>query len=556
MKTNENMTDNEAKQIILKHLISQHGEQTAITLFSSNESKLFTYHGLAWALGKESLEFFCEYYLHDIYFGKRCKELALIHYQMWRECTDLIKNKTHERQSYILPRGTAKSTITLGVAIWAAFYGYKSYILICSAVADTASKFIANIKNAVADNERIKQSFGTLYNPKECICNQEAIEFTNHTMIQSISAASSMRGKQYNGKRIELAILDDYQKAEEIESAEQREKKWKRFSDDISYSLQEDNGTIIALGTLQKIDDFYDRVRKSPSFITVQKKCIPMDGKELDHYFTSGLWGQFAKIYTDMSNPYRMDDCRAFYDSHVSDMQFPMLWQNGWDNVKIAMKYFDNPESFHQEMQGEIERVGLKKIKSLSSLPKANIENHNFIKTILSVDPAASTSNKSDYYAFCVLSEADNDIYYARKSIISKLDYDDYLNLIIQILLDFPDIKNISIEKNTYMGADYRCLLNLIKENQFLSSRPFNIKNEMRTRNKDARINVIIPDVNKGRIVFNEEDTEAIEQIKEFAGCAYTAHDDMIDCLADAMEHMQTITDNVAKVFKLSDFYF
>ena len=48
-----------------------------------------------------------------------------------------------------------------------------------------------------------------------------------------------------------------------------------------------------------------------------------------------------------------------------------------------------------------------------------------------------------------------------------------------------------------------------------------------------------------GRVVFNEDDTEAIEQIKEFAGTAYTAHDDMIDALADAIENITECVENV-----------
>ena len=41
-----------------------------------------------------------------------------------------------------------------------------------------------------------------------------------------------------------------------------------------------------------------------------------------------------------------------------------------------------------------------------------------------------------------------------------------------------------------------------------------------------------------GRIIFCEDDEEAIAQIKEFAGCAYTLHDDMLDALSDAVENL------------------
>lgn len=69
-------------------------------------------------------------------------------------------------------------------------------------------------------------------------------------------------------------------------------------------------------------------------------------------------------------------------------------------------------------------------------------------------------------------------------------------------------------------------------------NRPLTIINKSRTKNKDNRIGAIVPDINMGRIIFNEDDTEATEQIKEFAGTAYTEHDDMIDALADACENI------------------
>ncbi len=536
------MDDKTAKQIIIKYLLSWYGEEIGTQLYLDNQTKLFDYHGLAWSMGKESLQFFCEFFLHDVYFGDRCKPLAPVHYSMWAEIQNMIQNKTHERQCYILPRGTAKTTITMGVAIWASVYEYKSFTLIASALQDTANSFIRNIRNAVEGNKMLDKCFGTIFDKRYCTVNQEQIEFKNKTMIQSISASSSLRGKQYNNRRIELCILDDYQKADEIATEEQRVKKWKRFSDDVSYAMQGDNSTILALGTLQCLDDFYDKVRKSPSFITRAEKCIPMDSMELDEYFNSGLWAEFYKIYSDITNPYRLDDCKEFYYQNKDGMQFPMLWAEGWDCLEKALKYFENPESFHQEMQGEIERVGNKLIKSLSAISPTDIESNKFVKNILSVDPAPTTKAKSDYSAFCVLGQAENNMLYARKCVVKKLEFPEYIAQIVELLIDY-EVTNISVERNTYSGADVRVLREEIAKNPFLAGRTFNIMNESRTKNKDARINTVIPDINNGRIIFNEEDTEAIAQIKEFAGTKYTPHDDMIDCLTDAVEHIAQVVE-------------
>lgn len=306
-----------------KYLIKTYGRDKAKQLLVANEHNLFGYHGLAWSLGKRSLEFFCLYFLQSTYTGEDKAALADIHYIMWDEVQNMILNKSHDKQAYILPRGLGKSTvITLAVAIWCSVYKFKNFTVIASAIGDTAEAFIRNIRMAIEDNTYIELAFEKLFDPKKCICNSEKIELTNKTMIQSVSASSSLRGKAYNNKRIELAILDDYQKADEITSDEQRERKWKRFSDDINYALQKDNSTIIALGTLQCKGDFYDRLRSSPTWKIRQEKAVLLDN--LEEHFNSELWKEFKSLLLDKSNEFRLDDAKEFYYQNQNRMQFPL----------------------------------------------------------------------------------------------------------------------------------------------------------------------------------------------------------------------------------------
>ncbi|MBT2146327.1 hypothetical protein KKZ20_19730 [Clostridioides difficile] len=47
-----------------------------------------------------------------------------------------------------------------------------------------------------------------------------------------------MRGRKYNNNRPDLIILDDYQSEENVRTEDAREKKFKRFSDDVKYAAQ------------------------------------------------------------------------------------------------------------------------------------------------------------------------------------------------------------------------------------------------------------------------------------------------------------------------------
>lgn len=179
-------------------------------LMLKHKDNLFGYHGIAYQLGATNLEFFSMYFLQNIFIGEGKATIAPIHSAIWQEVQDTILDKSNIQQiEYLLPRGTGKSTfISLVAAIWCSVYKYKSYTLIASAIGDTASTFIRNIKIALEGNNRIEKAFGKLYDTKKCINNTEQIELTNKTMIQSISASSTLRGKSYGNTRVELLLLD------------------------------------------------------------------------------------------------------------------------------------------------------------------------------------------------------------------------------------------------------------------------------------------------------------------------------------------------------------
>ena len=530
----------ENRQLLINYLKAELGEEKAWKFLSKNQDRLFTKHGVAWSLGKRNLEFFCMFFLSDIFSGAGKAPLAPIHYEIWAELQDIIINKSCNQQNYILPRGTGKSTfITLALSIWCSLYQYKHFTVICSAIGDTAESFIRNIRMAVQDNAKIEACFGEVYNTKKYINNSEKIEFGTGCMIQSISAASTLRGKSYGNIRVELALLDDFQKDDEVTTDDQRQKKWKKFNDDINYAMQKDNSTIIAVGTLQCKEDFYYRLKNSPVWKTRQEKGVLVPN--VDELYNTGYWKNFKSILTDKSNEYRLDYAKDYYLQNIENMQYPLLWPEYWDCFDYAISYYGNPASFKQEVQGDIDNIGTKKFTTIITESPEAIESHTFNRTVLSVDPAGTQrkSKKHDYYAFCVTSKSDGGITYVRKGEIRDFEFTDYVDHVIEILKDYPDINTVSIEKQTYGGSDVIRLQELIKEDLVLRGRGLTFINEARRGNKDDRINMIVGEVNLGQIIFNENDTEAIGQLSEFAGCDYSLHDDFPDCLADSLQRLR-----------------
>lgn len=557
----EFQTEDEQNNYLLFTYLQKVGfdENTATDIILKHSSNLFGYHGLAYELGRISLEFFCMYFLQDTFLPKETNAaapIAQVHHDIWHDIEDSIIGDGVNQIGRIEPRGTGKSAFgTYATACWCHAYAIKIYTLICSDIGTTAEKFIKDIKNNFLENKRIEKAFGKLLDDrdKRYICNSTQLEFTNKTFIEAISSSSPMRGRKYGNCRPDLIILDDYQSEDDVRTEEAREKKWKRFNDDVKYAVQKAvvrNGklikrgtTLIALGTLQHKECFYSRLMKQPTWKFKHDKGILID--DIDTYFNSGLWLQFKNILFNFKNENHLEDAKEFYWQHEKEMQFPLLWKEFWNCLEEALKYYENPSSYKQEMQGDVDSIGEKWFKTIATETRQEIETHNFIKTMLLVDPASTSGTKSDYSAYLVGSQADNNLKYARKAELAKInartDFDKYVDHMILLLKEYPEITHVYIEKNTFNGADANQLELKINKDDSLRFRGIEIINESQRKNKDDKISTIIPYMNKGQIIFADEDKDFTDQILDFRGQKFSVHDDAPDITSEFNNRIENI---------------
>lgn len=527
-----------------------------------NSKNLFGFHGLAWQLGQISLEFFCMYFMQDIYLPKEdnaAAPIAEVHEELWHDIQESIIGNGPEQLGRVLPRGTGKSAFgTLGPTCWSVAYKHKTYVLICSDIGSTAEKFIKDIKDNMIENEYIESAFGKLLDDKsrDFICNSTQLEFTNHTFVEAISSTSPMRGRKYKNVRPDLIILDDYQSEDDVRTEEAREKKWKRYSDDVKFAKQRPvkrdgkiikKGTVLmAWGTQQHKECFYSRLMKSATWIFKKEKGVLVDdfideeGKKtngVDHLFNNGLWKDFKDILFNFKNDTRLADANEFYYKHEKEMQFPMLWSEFWTCLELAKDYYENPNSFKQEVQGDVDSIGEKWFKSMHTETRKEIERHNFTKTMLIVDPASGGGRKNDYSAYMIGSTADNGHKYCRKGELAKInarqEFDEYIKHMVDLCLEYQEVTHVSIEKNTFNGADANQFEKAIKAHSILKFRNLTIINESQRKNKDDKISTIVPFVNRGEFIFCSEDEDFINQFMEFAGQKFTPHDDADDVAAE-----------------------
>lgn len=517
----------------------------------------YTPKQIARLLGEHDISFFSLYYLRDIFVVQKnndARNLSDAHYEMWDILNKTFVDDKIDKLNMVEPRGMAKTTVCdLTLSVWLHCYEKSKFTLMGAKKDDDACQFLDSIKKVFQENERIKDEFGLLIDIKKYKVNSNEIEFTNDTYIRAIGSASSVRGANWKGIRPTVIIADDYQSETDIITEESREKKINRWSKEIEKvgdTAVYRNGKkiksatkIISIGTVLHNDCLISKLIRNKDYYTVLKRAIILDpGQKVDDIFESDIWLECKKLYFNDKDNNAKFTARLFYENNINEMKHPTLWEEKWDFFyDIAIAYWENRQAFMSEMMNDASSIGKTWFKSIRTQSKEEIENHNFLKTMLCIDPASTVNRRSDFTAMVVGSTADNDFKYIREMVLEKLGFKAYCNRVVEILKQYEDITHIYIEKNTFQGADVIAINELIAKDSLLKKRRLDFINEMQKKNKDEKISTITDGVNNGLIIFSDENEDFVQQLKDFQGQLYSLHDDAPDIVAEFSNRIDEI---------------
>lgn len=549
--------------ILKKYLTKHYNEEKALALIRKNKNDISK---LAKAVGKIDIAFFCLYFLQDIFVVKdnnEARELSKDHYHLWEVANETFIEDLNDKLNIICPRGFAKTTIfDLAISVWLICYQKSKFTLIGAKKDDDATQFVDSIKKIFKENKKIIDNFGLLISKKLKV-NANEIEFANGMYIRAVGSASSVRGANFKGVRPTVVIADDYQDEKDIITEDSREKKYNRWTKEIEQVGDKAvyrNGKkiksatkIISIGTVLHIDCLMSKLSRNRDYKTILKRAIILKPDQtVEDVFESDLWLQCKKLYFNDKDKDSKKTAKQFYKDNKEKMKFKVLWEEKWDCFNdLAIPYWENRISFMSELMNDASSIGEKWFKSIRTQTKDEIEEHTFTKTMLCVDPASTTTKKSDYTAMTVGSIATNDFKYMRELVLDKLEFNAYCNKVVELLKAYKDITHIYVEKNTYQGADIVKIKELISKDDELRNRDFIWNNEMQRKNKDEKISTIIDPVNNGQVIFVDNNKEFIDLMLDFQGQKYTLHDDSADITAECVNRLDTI-EQIAKI-KLLD---
>lgn len=551
--------------LLNKYLTKHYDSKSAEELIKEYSTNL---DELAMALGEKDIAFFCLYFMSDTFVVKdsnTARELSEEHYKLWKLSDDIFINDKHDKACIIEPRGLAKTTtFNMANSVWLHCYKKSKFTLIGAKTDGDASQFLDSIKKVFNENKKIIKVFGKLIDTKGFTVNANEVEFTNGTYIRTVGSGTSVRGANWGGIRPTAVICDDYQSEADILTDAAREKKYDKFIKEVEQVGDKAvirNGIkikaatkIICIGTVLHIDCLMSRLSRNNAYYTVLRSAIILDqGQIVEDIFENELWQQCHDIYFDekLDKDLRKATAEQFYRNHKEEMQFNVLWHEKWDCfTDLAVPYWENRKAFFSELMNDASSIGEKWFKSVRTQTSEEIEQHEFVKTILSVDPASTTNKKSDSTSIMVGSKASNDFTYIRDIVHRKMTFEQYCNKTVEVLERNLDVTHINIEKNTFQGADVVKIKELIANSTVLKGKNYVWINEMQRKNKDEKISTIIDPVNNGQIIIvsdKEDSKAAIDEILDFQGQLYSVHDDAPDNLAE-LENKIKIIENIGKV--------
>lgn len=440
-----------------------------------------------------------------------------MHEDLFLEIQTAIENNKPDNLAYAAPRGNAKSTIvSFACAIWSAVYAKKHYIIIVSDTADQANDFLSNIRTEFEDNDLLIDDFGELtglvWTNSDIILKGEAVR------IQALGAGKKVRGRRYKQWRPDLIICDDLENDENIQSPDQRKKMESWHSKALSKAGDERTDKIV-IGTIMHYDSLLAKLLKNPIYLTRKYQAILK-------WSASAKWKEWEAIVTDLQNPLRLEQARAFYDVSEAEMLegTQVLWPQKEPYYSLMLQLIaDGPAAFSSEKQNE---------------PLSDDERRFHPEWIQYYEPEELVNVDLYVVGFCdpSMGKAGGD-FSAIITLASDYNYQIYV-LDADIAKRHPDVIALDViaKHRLYHYKDFgvesvqfqEYFKDTLKKKAEEEGVDIPIKGIKQHSDKILRIQSLQPDIKNGRVKFKRDQQKLIEQLVNFPSAD---HDDGPDAL-------------------------
>lgn len=441
----------------------------------------------------------------------------------------LVSLERGQRLAVIAPRDSAKSTwLSFLFPLFCALHGRERYILLVAETVEQARRYLRAIKQEIERNAALRAAYPEAAAPGDQ-WTVDRITLRNGVELEALGTGKSIRGRKSAAVRPTLVVVDDPQDRKHITSATYRQHDWTWFTQDL-LNVGSPETIYLVAGTSLHRDALVDRLMRQPGWITRRFAAVEQWPSNM------WLWQQWEGIYTEVNNPHRARDARAFYEQHRREMDAGAVvcWPEREDLYTLMRLRVDiGRTAFEAEKQGNPINP------ELCEWPEAYFEDHiwfdrwpdELLVRVLALDPSkGSDSRVGDYSAVVLLGVDAHGVLYCEADLDRRP-----VEQIVQQTVDHyqrfqPDV--FGCEANAWqdlLAADFQAEF---QRRGLLAARPVPLTNR---EPKVVRIRRLGPWLSQRRVRFKSKSRGTallVDQLKDFP---LGDHDDGPDALEMAL---------------------
>ncbi|WP_394789088.1 phage terminase large subunit [Rhodoferax sp.] len=248
------------------------------------------------------------------HYGKA--EPSALHKYLYQRLPQMVNTPSGQRDALAAPRGEAKSTkVSMSFVTWCVVTGIKWYPVIVMDAFEQAAEMLEAIKAELEANPRLQSDFPEAYGRGK-VWRAGVIVTANGRKIEAFGSAKKIRGRRHGAHRPDLAVMDDIENDENVNTPAQRDKLQKFVTASVlNLGPPDDSMDAILIGTVLHYDSVLARFLKNPLWNRKVFKAILKWPDRMD------LWEQFEGFLVGADTPQVGEaTAMAFYKEHQAEM--------------------------------------------------------------------------------------------------------------------------------------------------------------------------------------------------------------------------------------------
>jgi predicted phage terminase large subunit-like protein len=244
-------------------------------------------------------------------------EPSELHKYLYKRLPEVVNTAAGQRDAIAAPRGEAKSTkISMSFVSWCLVTGAKWYAIIVMDAFEQAAEMLEAIKAELEANPRIASDF-----PEACgqgrVWRAGVIVTANGRKVEAFGSSKKIRGRRHGAHRPDLAICDDIENDENVNTPAQRDKLQSFVTKSVlSLGPPDDSMDAILVGTVLHYDSVLARFLKNPLWNRKVFKAIIQWPERMD------LWEQFEGFLLNADTPQEGESAAmALYREQQAEME-------------------------------------------------------------------------------------------------------------------------------------------------------------------------------------------------------------------------------------------